>query len=83
MINYMMKTEDMKMSNYSDLTVNQIRDVLTWLESNYSLAMDGEAYGLANAIHAKIDRLRAELVKAILALDPHTTEADICFFEGF
>jgi hypothetical protein len=71
------------MSNYSNLTVDQIRSALDSMERNYSLAMDGEAYGLANAFHAKIDRLRAELVKALLALDPHTTEADIFFYEGF
>lgn len=71
------------MSNqtHTNLTVDQIRDVLTWLERNYSLAMDGEAYGLANAILAKIDRLKEALVAKIMAEDPHTTEADIRCFE--
>jgi hypothetical protein len=73
----------MKMSNYSDLTVEQIRSALDSMERNYSMAMDYESYGLANAFLAKIDRLREELVRVIRASDPHTTEADIRFFEEF
>ena len=73
----------MKMSNYSDLTVEQIRSALDNMERNYSIAMDAEAYNLANWLHAKIDRLREELVRVIRASDPHTTEADIRFFEEF
>ena len=80
--NNMMNGEK-EMSNYSDLTVDQIRSALDSMERNYSLAMDSESYGLANAFLAKIDRLREELVRVIRELDPHTTEADIRFFEGF
>ena len=72
-----------EMSNYSNLTVEQIRSSLDFMERNYSIAMDAEAYGLANAFLAKIDRLREELVKVIHELDSYTSESDIRFYEGF
>ena len=37
------------------MTVDQLRDLLTYLEENYSLAYDGEAYGLADALRDKIN----------------------------
>jgi len=64
------------------MTVDQIRFALDYMEANYSSAMDAEAYGLANAFLAKIDRLREQLVQAIRAEDPHTTESDIRYFEN-
>jgi len=63
------------------MTVNQIRTALDYMESNYSLAMDSEAYDLANSFLAKIDWLKDELVRQIQAEDPYTTEADIRYFE--
>lgn len=67
----------------SNLTIDQIRSALDLMERNYSIAMDSESYGLANAFLAKIDRLREELVNAIRVIDPYTSEADIRLFEGF
>lgn len=64
------------------MTVDQIRTALDRMERNYSLAMDAEDYGLANAFHAKIDGLWSELVRLIQAEDPFTTEADIRYFES-
>jgi two-component SAPR family response regulator len=64
-----------------NMTVDQIRTALDHMEANYSLAMDNSEYGLANAFLSKIDWLREELVRAIKAIDPYTTEADIHYFE--
>ena len=71
-----------EMSNYSNLSLDQIRTALYDMEVNYSMAMDAESYGLASAFRSKIDRLMAELVLRILDEDPYTTEADVRYFEG-
>lgn len=76
----MMRTQEIKMYNY--LNIDQIRSALDFLEANYSKAMDGEAYGLANAILAKIDGLTEELTVKIMAEDPYTTAADVRYFEN-
>ena len=68
------------MSNYSNLTLDQIRNALNVMEDNYGMAMDAEAYGLAKAFRSKIDLLMAELVLRLV--DPYTTEADVRYFEG-
>jgi hypothetical protein len=65
------------------MTVDQIREALDYLESNYSMAMDFKAYSLAEALRDKIGYLREELIRAIRAEDPYTTEADIRHFEGW
>jgi hypothetical protein len=70
-----------EMSNYTDLTIDQIRSSLDFMERNYSIAMDAEAYGLANAFLAKIERLRDQLIAVIRAEDPYASEADIRYFE--
>lgn len=64
-------------------TVNQIREQLEMLESNYSMAMDFQAYPLAQHLLKQIDMLREQLVAQIVAEDPYTTEADARYFEGF
>ena len=65
-----------------ELTIEQIRFALSQMELNYNLAMDQEAFGLANAFLSKIDRLREMLVNLINIQDPYTTDADIRYFEG-
>ena len=65
------------------MTVDQIRTALTWMEENYSLAMDSEELGLAAALWDRIQHLQDELVRLLCAEDPYTTEADVRFFEGF
>ena len=65
------------------MTINQIRTALDELESNYSMAMDFQAYPLANHLLKQIDALREELVRQIQTEDPYTSEADIRFFEGW
>lgn len=67
---------------YSHLTVEQMRDVLTYLEHNYNLAMEGQASGLAWAIWCKINTIKDELTAKIMSEDPYTTEADVRYFEG-
>lgn len=64
------------------MTVEQIRDALTMMESNYSMAMDFKAYTLADALLDKIIVLQDQLVEAITAADPYTTAADVRYFEG-
>lgn len=65
-----------------ELTIEQIRFALAQLETNYGLAMDHEAYGLANAFLSKIELLKKMLVNLIQIQDPYTTEADVRYFEG-
>lgn len=65
-----------------ELTIEQIRFALSHMELNYSLAMDNEAFGLANAFLSKIDLLREMLFNLLKIQDPYTTEADIRYFEG-
>ena len=65
------------------MTVDQIRTALDHMEANYGLAMDHEDMGLAQAFYDKIMYLRTELIRAIRAADPYTTEADIRYFEGW
>jgi hypothetical protein len=77
----MMKTKENSMYNY--LSIEQIRSALDFLENSYSKAMDGDAYGLANAILTKIEGLKETLVAKITAEDPCTTAADVRYFEGW
>jgi hypothetical protein len=65
-----------------NMTVQQIRELLTYLEENYSLAYDGGAYGLADAFRDKINAVWKTLLLKIQAEDPYTTEADVRYFEG-
>ena len=69
-------------NNDVELTIEQIRFALSQMELNYSLAMDSEAYGLANAFSSKIDRLREMLINLIQIQDQYTSEADARYFEG-
>lgn len=70
------------MHDYSNLSDDQIRDALTFLEENFSKAMDAEAFSLAQSLKDKINILFNELVKRIVAEDPYTTEADVRYFES-
>lgn len=49
------------MSKYNDLTIEQLRLSLDFMERNYSMVMEQEFYGLAGALKVKIDDLMAEL----------------------
>ena len=69
-------------NNDVELTIEQIRFALSQMELNYSLAIDSEAYGLANAFSSKIDRLREMLINLIQIQDQYTSEADARYFEG-
>ena len=53
------------------------------MESNHKMALDFQAHGLAEALRDKVGMLREQLIQAIMAEDPYTTEADIRFFEGW
>jgi len=64
-------------------TISEIRDALEMMESNYGMAMDFEAYTLAEALRDKILTLQDMLVEAITTEDPYTTAADVRHFEGF
>jgi hypothetical protein len=65
------------------MTVKLIRAALANIESNYSVAMDCENFELARYYYDKIRSLQNELVRAICAEDPCTSEADVRYFEGF
>jgi len=68
--------------SYEDLTLDQIRTAIPLLRKNSETAFTNEAYSLADMILRKADSLWDELVRRIQAEDPHTTEADIRYFEG-
>jgi predicted translin family RNA/ssDNA-binding protein len=65
------------------MTIKQLREALDFMESNYEMAMDFKAYSLAEALRDKILILQNQLVEAIVAEDPYTSEADVRFFEDF
>ena len=66
----------------TNLSINEIRDILTSLEDAFSVAMDKHQFDVAAVIHAKIGGMWDLLVAAIKAEDPYATEADIRFFEN-
>ena len=65
------------------MTINQIREQLEMLESNYAMAMDFKAYPLARHLLPQILALQDMLVELVCAEDPYTSEADVRFFEEF
>ena len=69
-------------ADMTNLSINEIRDILTSLENAFSVAMDRHQSDVAAQIHAQIDIMWNLLVAAIKAEDPYTTEADIRFFEN-
>lgn len=64
------------------MNIDQIREQLEMLESNYSMAMDFSAYDLANHLLKQIDKLHEELFRQVMIQDPYTTEADVRYFES-
>jgi hypothetical protein len=66
-----------------NLTFDQVREGLDWMQRNYDTAMESGAYDLASMISRKIDAYQIELVGRIHAEDPYTTAADIRYFENF
>jgi hypothetical protein len=50
------------MRKYEDLTIEQLRSGLDFMELNFDRAMDCKAYGLAQAFKDKIDDLMAEVM---------------------
>ena len=62
--------------------IETIRSALNFAEFSYSKAMDCGDYDGANMARRSIDTLWDLLVEAIRAEDPHTTEADIRYFEN-
>jgi hypothetical protein len=69
-------------TDMTNLSINEIRDILTSLEDSFSVAMDKHQFDVAAQIHAQIDSMWNLLVAAIKAEDPYATEADIRYFEN-
>ena len=67
----------------SELTLDQMRDGLKWLERNYSTMLANGDYDLAQMIYAKIDLYQDAIVARICSEDPYTTASDVRYFEGF
>jgi hypothetical protein len=67
---------------YQDLSLDQIREAIPFIVANAKAAMSNEAYDLAHCLQDKAESLWDELVRRIQKDDPHTTEADIRYFEG-
>lgn len=68
--------------NHADLTLDQIRYAIPFLLKNSKAAFEAGSTNLADMIQRNAESLWAELVRRIQAEDPHTTEADIRYFEG-
>ena len=64
------------------MTVDHIRVAIDNIESNYCVAMGLEDFALASYYHDKLISLYEDLVRAICAQDPYTSEADVRYFEG-
>ena len=60
----------------------QIRKRMTLLEETFARAMDEGHYGLAMQLKGMLEDDFRNLVAAIQAEDPYTTEADIRYFES-
>ena len=65
------------------LTLDQVRDGLDWLQTNYQSLMDNEEYGIAQMLVSKIEAYQIEIIGRITSEDPYTTAADIRYFENF
>lgn len=61
---------------------NQIRKRMTFLKETHARAMDEGHYGLAMHLKVMLEEDFRNLVAAIQAEDPYTTEADIRYYEG-
>lgn len=59
------------------MTIDQIRNALSYMEVNFAMAIDARDYSLADAFKSKINLLYNELVDKIQKEDPYSTEADI------
>jgi len=62
--------------------IEVLRKALTLGESMYSKALDRHDYDAANFIGKTIDGLQMMLAEVIMSNDPHTTEADVRYFEN-
>ena len=47
------------------MTIDQLRDAIAWMESNHARAIEGQAYGLAEAMWEKREALWCDLQCAI------------------
>ena len=65
------------------LTLDQVRDGLDWLQTNYQSLMDNEEYGIAQMLVSKIEAYQIEIIGRITSEDPYTTAADVRYFENF
>ena len=67
---------------YQELSLDQIRYAIQFIRRNAKAAMEADAADLAHCLTDKAESLLAEMVRRIRISDPHTTEADIRYFEG-
>lgn len=65
------------------LTLDQVRDGLDWLQTNYQSLMSYGEQGMAQMLVSKIEAYQIELIGRITAEDPYTTAADVRYFENF
>ena len=65
------------------LTLDQVRDGLDWLQTNYESLMSHGEQGMAQMLLAKIEAYQIELIGRITSEDPYTCEADVRYFENF
>lgn len=65
------------------LTLDQVRDGLDWLQTNYQSLISHGEHGMAQMLASKIEAYQIELMGRITAEDPHTSEADVRYFENF
>ena len=71
------------MQNLKNLTLEQLREGLDWLSRNHNAMIDAREYDLANMIDDKIFVYQEAITDRITSEDPHTSRADVRYFEGF
>ena len=65
------------------MSIEQIRSTLSNIEASISIALDNHAsYEFSEFLLIQRDAYWNQLVKLIQSKDPHTTEADISYFES-
>ncbi len=68
------------MSRFTDLTTEQVYASLEKMKANRRIAREQEATGLVESLQSYIDNLIEILIER--NTDPHTTSADIRYYEN-
>jgi len=65
------------------LTLDQVRDGLDLLQTNYQSLISHGEHSMAQMLVSKIEAYQIEIISRITDEEPYTTAADIRYFENF